>query len=185
MEKTYNALTKVMKTIKSVLEVISYVGMLIGTVMVVIFAVLRYGFNTGAGWSEEVIRILILFGIFCLCGNVTADGGMVRLAILYDSIKSKLTRKILDLIAMGTAFILGIFMFKWSLGVFIMAKGQFTVSTYLPKQAQYLCLPVSMALLVITMAIKIILILIEIKMIKNGTYEENMIASDNSESKEK
>ena len=185
MENTYNALTKIMKALRSVLEVISYVGMMAGTLMVVVFAALRYGFNTGAGWSEEVIRIMILFGIFCMCGNVTADGGMVRLAILYDSIKSAVTRKILDLAAMIAAFVLGIFMFKWSLGVFIMAKGQFTVSTYLPKQAQYLCLPVSMALLIITMAIKIILLLIEIKMIKDGTYEEKVLVSDNSESREK
>ena len=174
MEKSYQSLNKVHKMTRRILEIVSAAGVITGTVLVVVFTIMRYFFGMGFGWSEEFIRIIMLLGCFWMCGVVTADGGMVNLSILYDKVTDPIKKRILNLIAMITCLWIGISMFRWGMIVYIGAKGQMSMSTYFPKRFQFFSIPTGMALLVAAMVVKIILICMEIKWLKEGKTEEEI-----------
>lgn len=80
---------KVICTIAELAEV----GMLLILFMTV---VLRYCFNTGIGWAEEVPRLLVILFSFIACAIGVRDHMHISVTVIYSRIKNKSVKKALD-----------------------------------------------------------------------------------------
>ncbi|MCR5760537.1 MAG: TRAP transporter small permease [Sphaerochaetaceae bacterium] len=83
---------KVVLTIAQIAE-IAMLAILFFTV------VLRYVFNTGIGWAEEVPRLMVILFSFIACAVGVRDHMHVCVTVLYSKIKNPKIRKALDILS--------------------------------------------------------------------------------------
>ena len=84
---------------------IAEVGML---AILFVTVVLRYCFNTGIGWAEEVPRLLVILFSFIACAVGVRDHMHISVTVIYSRIKSKKVKRVLDVFSDICTLICGI-----------------------------------------------------------------------------
>ena len=83
-------------------------------IVVTLTVVLRYCFNTGIGWAEEVPRLLVTLFTFLACAMGVRDKTHMCVGILYNRFrKDGFGRKFLEVFADVCVFACGLFMFYY------------------------------------------------------------------------
>lgn len=116
------------------------------TVIVFITVVLRYCFNTGIGWAEEVPRLLITLFAFLACAIGVRDHMHISVNILYNCFpKNGSARKALDFISDFAVLLCGIFLLVCGTGRVIQLMGLpgTLPMTGLPTWVQYIPAPLA------------------------------------------
>ncbi|MFC2822113.1 MAG: TRAP transporter small permease [Spirochaetales bacterium] len=92
---------KVILTIAEIAEI---------SMLVILFitVVLRYCFNTGIGWAEEVPRLMVILFSFIACAVGVRDHMHVSVTVIYSRLKSKKAKKVLDVISDFAVLICGL-----------------------------------------------------------------------------
>ena len=75
---------KINTGVHKVMLVLSEIALALMIVIVFITVVLRYCFNTGIGWAEEVPRLLVNFFAFCACAIGVRDHLHISVNIFYN-----------------------------------------------------------------------------------------------------
>ena len=92
---------KIICTISELAEV----GML---VILFVTVVLRYCFNTGIGWAEEVPRLMVILFSFIACAVGVRDHMHISVTVIYSRIKSKTVKRVLDVFSDVCTLLCGI-----------------------------------------------------------------------------
>ena len=151
MSTLKNLLIKINHLIHKIMLVLSELAIVAMIVIVTLTVILRYCFNTGLSWAEEVPRLLILVFAFAACAAGVRDHMHVSVTAIYNRfpIGGK-GRKIMDIGVDVAALLCGLFM--------LVSGGQRTMKLFslpgvLPITGistawQYLPIPVAGAVMV-------------------------------------
>ena len=102
-------LDRILHKLMLLLSELSIVAMIIIVTMTV---VMRYCFNTGISWAEEVPRLLILVFAFAACAAGVRDHMHVSVTAVYNRFPvGGKARKFMDLLTDVVMLLIGVFMF--------------------------------------------------------------------------
>ncbi len=105
---------KINTGVHKVMLVLSEIALALMIVIVFITVVLRYCFNTGIGWAEEVPRLLVNFFAFCACAIGVRDHLHISVNIFYNLFaKDGIVRKCLDVLYNVAILACSVFMFVY------------------------------------------------------------------------
>ncbi len=113
--------------------------------LVALFAsvVLRYGFNHSLAWSEELVRLVIIYTTFVGCSRAVKNGAMVRIDALVQFFP-KLKQPLLLFSYAATLLFAGILIVYGIQMVMLQLKtGQKTIIMQIPMAWLYCVLPLS------------------------------------------
>ena len=129
---------KVVLTIAQIAEI----AMLVILFMTV---VLRYVFNTGIGWAEEVPRLMVILFSFIACAVGVRDHMHVCVTVLYSRIKNKNIRKALDILSDFATLVCGLFLLIYGARYVsrLMGVTGTLPMTGLPTWVQYVAAPIA------------------------------------------
>ncbi|WP_300670271.1 TRAP transporter small permease [Desulfoluna sp.] len=122
------------------------------TVMVALIAlfanvVLRYGFNHSLAWSEELVRLVIIYTTFVGCSRAVKNGAMVRIDALVQFFP-RLKRPLLLFSYGATLLFAGILIvYGTEMAMLQMRTGQKTIIMQIPTAWLYGILPLSGAMM--------------------------------------
>lgn len=106
-----NALRTINKWTHRFFLVISELSLAVMVVVVTMTVVMRYCFNTGIGWAEEVPRLLVTLFTFLACAMGVRDKTHMSVGIIYNRFrKDGAARKALDVLTDVCILVCGLFM---------------------------------------------------------------------------
>ena len=151
MDALKKALITINHLIHKIMLLLSELAIVAMIIIVTLTVVLRYCFNTGLSWAEEVPRLLILVFSFAACAAGVRDHMHVSVTAVYNRFKvGSKARKIMDIGVDVAALLCGLFM--------LISGGQRTMKLFalpgvLPITGisvawQYLPIPVAGAVMV-------------------------------------
>lgn len=138
-------LRKIDRAIHKVLLIIADISLVAMVLILTYTVVLRYVFNTGLAWAEEVPRLLVTVFVFLACGMGVRDHVHMTVNIIYNRFeKDGRWRHIFELFGDLCVLLCGLFMF--------LAGGQRVLRmlslpgvlpmTGLPNWVQYVAVPI-------------------------------------------
>ena len=107
--------------------------------------VLRYVFNTGVGWAEEVPRLMVILFSFIACAVGVRDHMHVSGTVIYSHIKNRHVKKALDILSDVATLICGLILVIYGykyVQKLTMVTGKLPM-TGLPTWVQYLPAPMA------------------------------------------
>ncbi|QTQ14284.1 TRAP transporter small permease [Treponema parvum] len=107
--------------------------------------VLRYVFNTGVGWAEEVPRLMVILFSFIACAVGVRDHMHVSVTVIYSHIKNRHVKKALDILSDVATLICGLILVIYGykyVQKLTMVTGKLPM-TGLPTWVQYLPAPMA------------------------------------------
>lgn len=119
------------------LTVMAALGALFGSV------VLRYGFNHSVAWSEELVRLVIIYTTFVGCSRAVKNGAMVRIDAVVQFFP-RLTLP-LSLLSCGATLLFAgmLVVFGSEMMMLQMRTGQKTIIMQIPMACLYGIMPLS------------------------------------------
>lgn len=105
--------------------------------------VLRYGANHALAWSEELVRLVIIYTTFVGCSRAIRSGSMVRIDALVQLVPW-LRRPLFLVSQVATLCFAGVLLVKgWEMVLLQMSTGQKTIIMQIPMALVYGILPLS------------------------------------------
>lgn len=107
--------------------------------------VLRYCFNTGIGWAEEVPRLLVILFSFIACAVGVRDHMHISVTVIYSRIKSKTVKKVLDVFSDVCTLLCGLILLIYGYRYMhrLMGVTGWLPMTGLPTWVQYIPAPLA------------------------------------------
>ena len=149
-------LVKLDRIFHKLMLLLSQLALVAMIIIVTMTVVMRYCFNTGLSWAEEVPRLLILVFAFAACAAGVRDHMHVSVTAVYNRFKvGSKARKVMDVLVDVSALLCGLFMLVS--GAQRTAK-LFSLTGVLPITGisvawQYLPIPVAGAIMVFDAAL--------------------------------
>jgi TRAP-type transport system small permease protein len=144
MNKFTGVLRSIDTVIHKILLIIAQVSLFAMIALVILTVTLRFAFNTGIIWAEEVPRTLVALFAFIACAMGVRDHFHIGIGFVYDRLKKGGTgRKVFDIIVNLAIFACGAIMLYF--GWILCAKlGRFTMpATGWPRWTQYISMPIA------------------------------------------
>jgi len=115
--------------------------------LVILFftVVLRYVFNTGIGWAEEVPRLMVILFSFIACAVGVRDHMHVSVTILYSRIRNRHVKRALDILSDVATLACGLFLLYYGnryVSALMRVTGKLPM-TGLPTWVQYIPAPLA------------------------------------------
>lgn len=99
------------KWIHKIMLVVADVALVAMVIIVTMTVILRYVFNTGIGWAEEVPRLLVTLFAFLAMAMGTRDHSHIGVSIVYNMFpKDGKARKFMDFLGDAIVLLCGLFM---------------------------------------------------------------------------
>lgn len=139
--------------VRNIEEVVVAVGMSVASVVLFLNVVLRFGFNSGWEWAEEVARYTIVWIVF-IGGSICARKGM-HLAVDAVAIRLKeANQRILRMFVDVVCFLFSIYLVLYGYEMVDLAREteQLTAALEIPIYWVYLAIPVGGALMSVRFA---------------------------------
>ena len=129
--------------VRHIEEALVALGMAVASVVLFINVVLRFGFNSGWEWAEEVARYSIVWIVF-IGGSICARKGM-HLAV--DAVAIRISAAGQRLLRMGVNVVCFLFciylaLYGWDMVQLARETGQITAALEIPIYWVYLAIPV-------------------------------------------
>lgn len=107
--------------------------------------VLRYCFNTGIGWAEEVPRLMVILFSFIACAVGVRDHLHVSVTVIYSRLRSNKAKRALDILSDVSTLICGLILlvYGYRYTTRLMAVTGKLPMTGLPTWVQYLPAPLA------------------------------------------
>lgn len=139
-------LRKIDRAIHRVLLVIAQVSLVAMVLILTYTVVLRYVFNTGLAWAEEVPRLLVTVFVFLACAMGVRDHLHICVNIVYNRFKRDgKARRTLEILGDVAVLACGLFMFL--IGgqrvLKMMTLSGVQPMTGLPNWVQYISVPIA------------------------------------------
>lgn len=125
---------------------IAEVALAVMVVIVIMTVILRYVFNTGIGWAEEVPRLLVTLFAFLACAIGVRDHMHITVNMIYNLFKAgSKARKVLDFMSDVCVLLCGLFLlvFGWQYTKRLMGLTGTLPMTGWPTFIQYLPAPIA------------------------------------------
>ncbi len=139
-------LRKIDRAIHKVLLVIAEIALILMVLILTYTVVLRYVFNTGFAWAEEVPRLLVTVFVFLACAMGVRDHIHITVNVVYSRFrKNGRMRKALEILGDLVVLICGAFMFYYGGQRVLRMMGMSGVMpmTGLPNWVQYVSVPLA------------------------------------------
>ncbi len=105
--------------------------------------ILRFCFNTGIAWVEEIPRLLVILFTFIACSIGVRDHMHISVTILYSRFKKDgKMRKFMDILADLSTLICGFILFYYGIQFLISLRPGWLPMTGLPTWLQYVPAPI-------------------------------------------
>ena len=106
-----NALVKANRAVHRVMLYVADVSLILMIAIVTLTVVLRYCFNTGLSWAEEVPRLLVTLFAFLACAMGVRDHMHVSVSVVYNLFpKGGKMRRFMEILTDVCILICGLFM---------------------------------------------------------------------------
>ena len=149
-------LVKLDRIFHKLMLLLSQLALVAMIIIVTMTVVMRYCFNTGISWAEEVPRLLILVFAFAACAAGVRDHMHVSVTAVYNryAIGSKM-RKFMDFLVDLSALLCGLFMLVsgWNRTAKLFSLTGVLPITGISVAWQYLPIPVAGAVMVFDAAL--------------------------------
>lgn len=139
--------------VRNVEEIIVAAGMSVASVVLFINVVLRFGFNSGWEWAEEVARYSIVWIVF-IGGSICARKGMHlavdAVAVRLSEANQRILRMVVDVVCV--LFCVYLTLYGWDMVQLARETEQITAALEIPIYWVYLAIPVGGVLMGIRFA---------------------------------
>ena len=137
------------KTIKCLYKTVLYILVAIGTAMIIIawaHVFYRYVLNDSLTWSEELLKIMLVW--FCLLSTtiIAAQRGHVSIVVFKEMMPVRINR-FLTFLTQVMMFIASLIVLAIGINFVISAGARLTPALRLPYRYAYAAIPVSFAIL--------------------------------------
>ncbi len=134
------------RVIHKILLIIAQVSLVAMVLILTYTVILRYVFNTGLAWAEEVPRLLVTVFVFLACAMGVRDHLHISVNVLYNRFKKDgKWRKALEILGDVAVLACGLFMFV--IGgqrvIKMMSLSGIQPMTGLPNWVQYISVPIA------------------------------------------
>jgi TRAP-type C4-dicarboxylate transport system permease small subunit len=139
-------LRKIDRAVHKILLVIAQVSLIAMVLILTYTVILRYVFNTGLSWAEEVPRLLVTVFVFLACAMGVRDHLHISVNVVYNRFKKDgRMRKALEVLGDVAVLACGLFMFV--IGgqrvLKMMSLSGVQPMTGLPNWVQYISVPIA------------------------------------------
>ncbi|MGI6672175.1 MAG: TRAP transporter small permease [Christensenellales bacterium] len=144
-------LRKIDRAIHKVLLIVADVSLVAMVLILTYTVVLRYVFNTGVAWAEEVPRLLVTVFVFLSCAMGVRDHMHITVNIVYNRLrKGGIGRRALEKLGEVSMLLCGVFMFfiGGQRVLRMMKMPGILPMTGLPNWVQYVAVPIAGAVIV-------------------------------------
>ncbi|MBO8167876.1 MAG: TRAP transporter small permease [Thermoanaerobacteraceae bacterium] len=117
---------------------------------------MRYVFHTPVNWISEVVRFMVIWGVFIGASVALREDSHIKVDLLFNILPQRL-KKVVAVFANAVGLLFSVFLIYQGskLVFFVMARGQVSFDVGIPMYLVYLAIPIGGILLVFRFVEKI------------------------------
>ena len=118
-------------------------GLLVATFALFANVILRFFFNSGLVWAEEVARYAIIWIVCGGCGAAARANAHMKITALLDASKKPVFVKIMNILVTVVSMLFGLFLFVYGMRLIgsMMSNNQLSPALEIPLWTIYLSIP--------------------------------------------